>query len=110
MIIHPCKHCGNTMPWTWITYSCCVLRCSCGIELHAASVRGVYKKVALYDGDPELLPPEIEQYANPADGLTIIERGTGREISWPEHGYWSVPVDRSFEHFGHAAKWNRVPG
>jgi hypothetical protein len=69
----------------------------------------VYKKVAAFEGDPEVMPPELEQYATPADGLHIIERCTGRIVKFPEHGYWSVPVDRSFEHFGHAAKWNRVP-
>lgn len=100
--ILPCPCCGNTCPWTFLTYSCCVLRCDCGIELNGAVVRAVYKKTP----GPECIPDELLPFAKPADALRIRSQG-GALVDYPEHGYYSVSVVESFRHFGFLDKWNR---
>lgn len=52
------------------------------------------------------LPEALRQFAKPATGLQIKMEG-GDLQSFPEHGYYSVPVTESFKHFGFAEIWNR---
>lgn len=93
----PCPCCGNEYPFQYISFSCCVLRCKCGIELHGAAISPVYHM--------ETMPEELKQFASPAE-LLVIRTDKG-DVSWPEHGYYSVSVVESFRHFGHLEKWNR---
>lgn len=94
----PCPCRGNEFPFEYITYSCCILRCKCGIELHNAAVRVVYKS---FDEVPE----ELKPYANPANAL-VFER-EGKLIQWEEHQNYGVSCMRAFEHAGFTAKWNK---
>ena len=94
----PCPCCGNKYPWEYITFSCCVLRCECGLEVQGAAISPVYKM--------DKIPDALREFASPATALHIrLEGGVIQEF--PEHGYYSVPVTESFKHFGFAAIWNR---
>lgn len=94
----PCPCCGNKYPWKYITFTCCVLRCSCGLEVQGATISPVYKM--------DNIPAALREFAHPADALQISMPG-GEIHNFPEHGYYSVSVVESFKHFGFAAIWNR---
>lgn len=82
----PCPMCGNKSPWTYISQSCAVIRCKCGIELRGSPVRTMY--------EPAEVPLVFERYVTHAEALSDM-------------GYvWVSPLD-SFYVLGHTARWNR---
>lgn len=92
----PCPFCGRNFPWTYITFSCAVLRCSCGAEMHNGSVNVMYKH-----GE---VPTALLAHTYEPTALVILK--DGKEIPYPDHGYVGVNVLAAFAHAGLTAKWN----
>lgn len=93
----PCPMCGHRSPFTYITFSTAVLRCSCGVTMEHAAVRVMYERHSV----PEALKP----YTYEATLLQIQDRG--RLLSHPEHGFIGVNAMAAFEYEGVTARWNR---
>jgi len=94
----PCPFCGHTSPWTFIHFSCAVLRCRCGAEMQDGSAQVMYQREAL---PPELLPFSYEPT------LLVIQNQDGSRTPYPDHGYIGVNVLAAFERAGITARWNR---
>lgn len=82
----PCPMCGAIEPWTYISQSCAVIRCKCGVELAGAAVRTMYR--------PGEVPLALERYVSTAPALDEI-------------GYVWVAPPAAFHVLGHTARWNR---
>lgn len=95
--LKPCPCCGNKHPFTYITFSCAVLRCDCGLEIHNGAVSVVYQ----WDEIPkELIPFSYEPT------LLEIKQEDGPNKKYPDHGYIGVNVMAAFEHAGLTKIWN----
>jgi hypothetical protein len=92
----PCPFCGDRSPFTYITFSCAVLRCSCGAEINGGAVTVMYQR-----GD---VPDGLKSHIYEPNCLVIIR--DGKEIKYPDHGYVGVNVMAAFEYAGLTAKWN----
>lgn len=92
----PCPFCGNRWPWTHITFSCAVLRCSCGVEMQNGAVQVMYRR-----GE---VPQELLAHAYEPTAFAILK--DGEEVPYPEHGYVGVNVLAAFEYAGLTSKWN----
>lgn len=96
--LKPCPFCGNTSPFTYITFSCAVLECKCGATLKKCAAQVMYKK--------DELPEALKPYAYEAE-LLVIRNADGSETAWPDHGYIGVNVMGAFAHAGITEHWNR---
>ena len=92
----PCPFCGNNSPWTYISFSCVVLRCSCGAEMHNGAAKVMYQR-----GE---VPEELLAHTYEPDALVILK--DGKEVHYPDHGYVGVNALAAFEHAGLTDKWN----
>lgn len=93
----PCPMCGAHAPWTYISFSCAVLRCRCGVELEGAAVQVMYPR--------DKLPLALARYSYEPD-LLVIRTDTG-DVPYPDHGYVGVNAEAAFALYGHTARWNR---
>lgn len=98
--IKPCPFCGNRNPFTYISFSCAVLRCSCGVEVSAptAAVRVCYR-------ERKDIPTALMPYTYPTTALAIREGD--KVIEYPHHGYVGVSAPAAFAHSGALEIWNR---
>ena len=96
--LKPCPFCGNTSPFTYISYDIAVLRCSCGVKLEHCSARVMYLRNEV---PPELLPFTYEPT------LLVMVKADGTSIPYPDHNLVGIHVMAAFEHAGLTAIWNR---
>ena len=96
--LKPCPFCGKTNPFTYISFSCCVLRCECGASFKDSSVLVMYKR-----GE---VPSELEPYTYEPKLLVIQDRN-GNQTPYPDHGYVGINAHAAFAHAGITEKWNR---
>lgn len=93
----PCPFCGEGSPFTYISFSCAVLRCRCGSEMEGGAVRVMYKR--------DELPEELKPHSY--EPTLLVMRQGDKEIRYPDHGYVGVNAIAAFGHAGVTAKWNR---
>lgn len=95
--LRPCPMCGSAMPFTYISFSCAVLRCRCGLTMEGASVQVMYRRADL--------PLALERHSYEPTAL-VIRTATG-DVPYPDHGYVGVDAQAAFALYGHTARWNR---
>lgn len=98
MELLPCPMCGNTLPFTHISFNCAALECNCGLTLKNAAVRTMYKR--------EEVPLALERHTYEPT-LLVIRSKDNIDTPYPEHGYVGVNAVAAFNLYGHTARWNR---
>lgn len=93
----PCPMCGSPSPFTYISFTCAVLRCKCGVTLEDAAVRVMYRRADL--------PLALERHAY--EPTLLVIRTENGDIPYPDHGYVGVSATAAFALYGHTARWNR---
>ena len=96
--LKPCPFCGNLTPFTYISFACAVLECTCGVKMKGGAVKVMYKK--------EDLPEALKPHTYEATGLVLLKKD-GEQVKWPDHGYIGVNVIEAFRHAGLLEMWNR---
>ena len=91
-VINPCPCCGERSPFTYISSSCVVLRCSCGLEVGSdkGAARIMYPRKEV---PPELVPHQYE----------FSEKSPWIE----EEDYVAINALAALDHSGALAIWNR---
>lgn len=94
----PCPFCGTSYPFTYISFSTAVLRCTCGATMKDSAACVMYKR--------EELPPELKDFTYEPTALTIKKKD-GTLVNYPDHGYVGINALAAFEYHGITAKWNK---
>jgi len=93
-----CPFCGNSSPFTYISFNCVVLECDCGAKISGGAACVMYKR--------DELPEELRPHSYEPTALVIQDKD-GKETPYPDHGYIGVSALAALKHCGALDKWNK---